>query len=129
MQTPDKPPIPPLVISEVRISLRDAGPLKAFVSMTLNAGCIVRGLKIIQEGRGLFVAMPGRKKPDGTFQDLFHPITSACRAHMEEVILRAYRDARDAQAEPVGARLPRGPDPLAARAALQPPVRDHPCLP
>src|SRR5262245_31420615 len=60
----------PLVISEVRVTLReDEGHdrLKAFATMTLNGAFVVRGLKIIDGPAGLFVAMPSRKRPDGQF--------------------------------------------------------------
>jgi stage V sporulation protein G len=81
-----------LKITEVRVSLRDDDKLKAFVSMTLDNCFVVRGLKIIRGNKGLFVAMPSRRKPDGTFQDLCHPINNETRALMEEEIIRAYKE-------------------------------------
>ena len=56
-----------LQITEVRISLRDDDKLKAFASMTFNDSFVVRGLKIIEGTNGMFVAMPSRKKPDGSY--------------------------------------------------------------
>jgi stage V sporulation protein G len=78
-------------ITEVRISLRDDEKLKAFVSITLDNCFVIRGLKIICGNKGLFVAMPSRRKPDGTFQDLAHPINNATRSWIEGEILEAYR--------------------------------------
>jgi stage V sporulation protein G len=78
-------------ITEIRIALRDDEKLKAFVSITLDGCFVVRGLKIIRGNKGLFVAMPSRKKPDGTFQDLAHPINNSTRDWMEEEILEQYR--------------------------------------
>jgi len=78
-------------ITEVRVSLRDDEKLKAFVSITLDNCFVIRGLKIIKGNRGMFVAMPSRKRPDGTFQDLAHPINNETRSWMEEEILNAYR--------------------------------------
>jgi stage V sporulation protein G len=77
-------------ITEVRVSLRDDEKLKAFVSITLDNCFVIRGLKIIHGNKGLFVAMPSRRKPDGTFQDLCHPINNETRAWMEGEIIRAY---------------------------------------
>lgn len=78
-------------ITEVRVSLRDDEKLRAFVSITLDNCFVIRGLKIIQGNRGMFVAMPSRKRPDGSFQDLAHPINNETRRWMEEEILTAYR--------------------------------------
>ncbi len=78
-------------ITEVRISLRDDDKLKAFVSITLDNCFVIRGLKIIQGNRGMFVAMPCRKRPDGSFQDLAHPINNETRRWIEDEILSKYR--------------------------------------
>ena len=51
---------------------------------------VVRGLKVIEGTHGRFVAMPARKKKDGTFQDIAHPINSEARDYLEKVVLEAY---------------------------------------
>ena len=78
-------------ISEVRVSLRDDDKLKAFVTITIDDCFVVRGLKIIRGNKGMFVAMPSRRKPDGTYQDLCHPINVSTRHQLEEEILTYYR--------------------------------------
>ena len=88
-----------LQITEVRIALRDDDKLKAFASMTFNDAFVVRGLKIIEGTNGMFVAMPSRKKPDGAFQDIAHPINNETRAWMEGEVLKAY--AREMEKQPV----------------------------
>lgn len=87
-------------ITEVRMSLRDEDKLKAFVSITLDNCFVVRGIKIIKGASGLFVAMPCRRKPDGTFQDLAHPINAETRQWMEGLILSEY--AKEVGLQPVG---------------------------
>lgn len=77
-------------ITEIRVSLRDDDKLKAFISITLDGCFVVRGLKIISGNKGLFVAMPSRKKPDGTYQDLCHPINMQTREWLERQILVKY---------------------------------------
>jgi len=79
-------------ITEVRISLRDDAKLKAFASITLDDSFVVRGLKIIEGKSGTFIAMPSRKRKDGEYQDIAHPINNEARAIMERVILEAYRE-------------------------------------
>jgi stage V sporulation protein G len=80
-------------ITEVKISLRDDEKLKAFATVTLDDCFVIRGMKIIQATRGLFVAMPTRRKPDGSFQDVAHPIHAQARAMLEQAVLGAYQDA------------------------------------
>ncbi|OQX85000.1 MAG: septation protein spoVG [Candidatus Latescibacteria bacterium 4484_7] len=77
-------------ITEIRISLRDDNKLKAFASITLDNCFVIRGLKIIEGAKGMFVAMPSRKRPDGTYQDIAHPINNETRSWMEEQIIGAY---------------------------------------
>jgi stage V sporulation protein G len=83
-------------ITEVKIVLRNDEKLKAFATITLDHCFVVRGLKVIQSARGLFVAMPARRKPDGTFQDVAHPIHAEMRADLERAVIAAYlRQVRD----------------------------------
>lgn len=82
-------------ITEIRISLRDDNKLKAFASITLDNSFVIRGLKIIEGAKGLFVAMPSRKRPDGTYQDVAHPINNETRDWMEEQIIIKYEEDRE----------------------------------
>ena len=77
-------------ITEVRISLHDEDKLKAFVTITFDDCFVVRGVKVILGNNGLFVAMPSRRKPDGTFQDIAHPINREMRERVEERVLQEY---------------------------------------
>ena len=85
-------------ISEIRITLRDDNKLKGFASITLDNAFVVRGLKIIEGASGLFIAMPSRKRKDGEYQDIAHPINNDARAVMETVILKAYREELESSA-------------------------------
>jgi len=78
-------------ITEIRIALRSDDKLKAFVSVTFDDAFVVRGMKIIEGKDGhLFVAMPSRKKPDGTYQDVAHPINVDFRQFLEDQIIIEY---------------------------------------
>lgn len=78
-------------ITDVRVTPRNDERLKAFVTVTLNDEFVVRGLKIIEGSEGrLFVAMPSRKRPDGSYQDIAHPITPECRNTLEEAVMAEY---------------------------------------
>jgi len=80
-----------LDITEIRITLRDDDKLRGFASITLDNCFVVRGLKIIEGANGMFVAMPNRRRKDGTFQDIAHPINMKTREWMETKIIAAYK--------------------------------------
>lgn len=79
-----------LCITEVRISVRSEEKLKAFVSITLNDSLVIRGIKVIEGRERLFVAMPSRARPDGSFQDVVHPIHQGARRSLEDQVLEIY---------------------------------------
>ncbi|MFH0883155.1 MAG: SpoVG family protein [bacterium] len=84
-------------ITEININLRDEDKLKAFVNITFDDVFVVRGLKIIEGGQGLFVCMPSRKLPDGTYKDIAHPIDNDFRSKIEQRILGVYEKLRSQQ--------------------------------
>ena len=81
-------------ITEVRVKLMDepGERLQAFCSITFDDAFVVRDLKIIEGAKGVFVAMPSRKRPDGTYQDVAHPINNETRDWMEGLIVEAYKE-------------------------------------
>ena len=85
-------------ITEVRITLRDEEKLKAFANVTFDDAFVVRGLKVINGTNGYFVSMPSRKRPDGTYQDIAHPINNEMRRIIEDAVLGEYEKARQADA-------------------------------
>ena len=99
-------------ITEIRITLRDDNKLKGFASITLDDAFVIRGLKIIEGATGPFVAMPSRKRKDGTFQDIAHPINMKTREWMENQVISAYKEElrRIEEGGPSGGDSFRGPD-------------------
>ncbi|MFN3821038.1 MAG: septation regulator SpoVG [bacterium] len=77
-------------ITEINVTLRGEEKLKAFVNITFDDVFVVRGLKVIQGNSGLFVCMPSRKMPDGTYKDIAHPISNEFRQKLEALILSEY---------------------------------------
>ena len=77
-------------ITEVRVTLRDEERLKGFPNVTFDDAFVVRGMKIIQGNEGYFVAMPSRRRADGTFQDIAHPVNADMRQDLESRVMRAY---------------------------------------
>jgi stage V sporulation protein G len=77
-------------ITEVRIFPVCEERLKAYVTITLDDCFVVRDLKVISGNSGLFVAMPAKRRKDGTFKDIAHPLNSETRERMEKTILSEY---------------------------------------
>lgn len=77
-------------ITEINVNLRDEERLRAFVNITFDDVFVVRGLKVIQGNRGLFVCMPSRRLEDGSHRDIAHPICNEFRQEIEERVLEAY---------------------------------------
>ena len=46
---------------------------------------------MISGPEGLFVAMPSKKRKDGTFKDIAHPLNQETRNEMEKQILETYQ--------------------------------------
>jgi stage V sporulation protein G len=79
-------------ITEVRVTLKNEDKLKAFANVTFDDSFVIRGLKIISGARGFFVSMPSRRRPNGSHQDIAHPINSEMRKAIEARVLEAYQD-------------------------------------
>ncbi len=77
-------------ITEIRVTLRDEEKLRGFANVTFDNAFVVRGMKIIQGNNGYFVSMPSRKRPDGTHQDIAHPVNRDMRNALEKAVLEAY---------------------------------------
>lgn len=80
-------------VTEVNVFPVDEEKLKAYVTITFDDCFVVRDLKIINGKEGLFVAMPSKKRKDGTFKDTAHPLNNETRSMIETVVLSAYEAA------------------------------------
>jgi stage V sporulation protein G len=80
-------------ITEVKVTPVDQDQLKAYVTIVLDHCFVIRDVKVIRGPKGYFVAMPSKKRKDGTFRDIAHPINRETREKMEQKILEAYEGA------------------------------------
>ena len=78
---------------KVRKVFSDADPMKAIVSVTLDGQLALHDIKVINTRDKLFIVMPSRKNPDGTYRDIVHPINADFRAELEAAVLKAYDEA------------------------------------
>lgn len=78
-------------ITEVKVfSAKDGGRLKAYATVVFDNSFIIRDLKIIEGNKGLFVSMPSRKRKDGTFRDIVHPLNAETRQMIEDRVIKEF---------------------------------------
>lgn len=78
-------------ITEVKVyPVRDTGRLKGYATFVIDNCFIVRDVKIIEGEKGLFVSMPSRKKQDGSFRDIVHPLNADTRTLIEQMVVQEF---------------------------------------
>ena len=103
-------------ITDVRVyPVRDE-KVRAFVSIVFDRCFMVNDIKVIQGKDGLFVSMPSRKRKNGEFKDVAHPLNYETRRWVEERILGATRRTCDGRRAAL------------ARSAASPPATRRPAI-
>ncbi len=77
-------------VTEVRVFPVDEDKLRAYVTVTFDHCFVVRDLKLIRGNTGLFVSMPSKRRKDGTYKDIAHPLNNETRRMIEEKIIAEY---------------------------------------
>ena len=77
-------------ITEVRVIPVEEDKLKAFVSVVFDNCFIISDIKIIDGNNGRFISMPSKKRKNGTFKDIAHPLNSETRQMIEEKVFAKY---------------------------------------
>ena len=77
-------------ITQVKVFPVNEDKLKAYVSMVLDDCFLVSDLKVIHGPNGLFISMPSKRKKNGEFKDIAHPLNRETRERMERRILDEY---------------------------------------
>ena len=86
-------------ITDVRVRKgAKAGKLTAVVAITMDEEFVVHDIKVIEGEKGLFIAMPSKKALDGEYRDIAHPINSATRERIQNIILERYEEALNEEA-------------------------------
>ena len=80
-------------ITQVKIFPVQEDKLKAFVSVVFDHCFMVNDIKIIRGRQGLFISMPSRKKKNGEFKDVAHPLNNETRQRIEGLVLAEYERA------------------------------------
>ena len=79
-------------ITEIRIfpQANKENKLCAFANITFDGCFVVRGLKVLEGAKGLFVVMPSRKVKGDDYRDVAHPITAEFKDYIQKEVLNAY---------------------------------------
>lgn len=85
-------------ITNVRVHvLEGGGRVRALASMTIADAFVVHDIRVVDGQNGMFISMPSRRKVNGEYIDIAHPITTESRQKVESAILDAYGRALGAQ--------------------------------
>ena len=113
-------------ITQVKVFPVEEERLKAYVSIVLDDCFLVSDLKVIQGPNGVFVSMPSKRKKNGEFKDIAHPLNRETRERMERRILSEYERVRTEMPAPaMCGRPPLTPGmltiipPMSTRAAMR----------
>jgi stage V sporulation protein G len=64
---------------------------RAFVDLSLG-GIVVKGLRVVNGSKGLFVSMPRQKGKDGKWYNTVYPETEEIGKQLNDLILAAYEE-------------------------------------
>lgn len=83
-------------VTDVRIrKIFERGPLAAICSLTLDNCIAVHDIKIISVKGKTIVAMPSKKRADGEYSDIVHPINSDVRVQIEHAVINEYKKVQN----------------------------------
>lgn len=84
-------------ITDVSINMMnlEQSKLLAVASIVIDNEIAVHGIRIIDGSRGIFVAMPSKRNPDGTFTDIVHPTNSFAGELIRNTILDAFNKLKE----------------------------------
>ncbi len=78
-------------ITDIKVHPVNEEKLKAYVTIVIEDCFVVRDIKVIAGTAGLFVAMPSKRRKDGQFKDITHPLNKETREKIEQMIFDEYK--------------------------------------
>ena len=80
-----------LNITDIRITpIANDDKLRAYAAIVLEGAFLVGDLRVVEGEDGYFVAMPSRRKRDGSYKDIAYPLTNEVREFLERRVLEAF---------------------------------------
>ena len=68
------------------------GSLKAFCDLAIGEFLLVKGLRVVEGKKGLFVSMPRQQGKDGKWYEVVVMLTKEANTEVSKVVLDAYND-------------------------------------
>lgn len=69
------------------------GSVRAFCDVAVGDAVLIRGVKVVEGSKGLFVSMPREQGKNGQWYDTVSPVTKDVRKHLSDLVLDAYGSA------------------------------------
>ncbi len=86
-------------LSVKRINKLDgSGPAKAFCDVAIGEAFLIKGVKVVEGKKGLFVSMPREQGKDGQWYDTVVPLSKEARQQISDVVLGVYHSNVEAVA-------------------------------
>ena len=92
----DEKQIEPIPLSVKRINKADwEGTTRAFCDVVVASSFLIKGVRVVEGKKGLFVSMPQERGKDGNWYDTVVPLTKEARQQVSETVLKAYQSDGD----------------------------------
>ncbi|HPE16850.1 MAG TPA: SpoVG family protein [Oscillospiraceae bacterium] len=72
-------------------SIHPEGTLRATASVNIYGDFAVRGVKVMEGSKGLFISMPSYKAGNGEYRDICFPCTKEAKAEFDSAVISAYQ--------------------------------------
>jgi len=80
------------VVRMYKFTGTSAGPLKAFVDVSINDAIIIKGFRVLEGKKGLFVSLPYEMAKDSKWFFSVTLLTKTTRDSLSKAIFKAYDD-------------------------------------
>lgn len=74
---------------------KNDGTQKASATVNIGGQFAIRGIKIMEGSKGLFVSMPSYRAGNGEYKDICFPCTKESRADFDQKVLAAYQQTME----------------------------------
>jgi len=71
--------------------LENGSKVKAFCDLTFGDLFMVKGFRVVDSEKGMFVGMPQQQSKQGKWFDVFLPTTNEIKQYITDAILEAYQ--------------------------------------
>lgn len=77
-------------VTIIKVDREDQPSLKAYATIVIEGELLIRNIRIIEGKNGFFASMPSRRRSDGSYQNLVHPVNADLREVIETAIFSEY---------------------------------------